>query len=116
AVGFRYRFDQTTGQFAHSSGIVVATPDGRLSRYFFGIDYPPTDFRLALVESSAGRVGTLADQVLLLCYHYDPLTGKYGLVISRVLLAGGLATVSALAAFLFVMFRRERLRPKLIRA
>lgn len=115
AVGYRYRYDETTGQYAHSSGIVVVTPTGRLSRYFFGIDYPPNDLRLALVESSSGKIGTLADQVLLLCYHYDPLTGKYGLVISRALTISGLLTVAAVATYLFVMFRREWQKPRLIR-
>lgn len=114
-VGYRYRLDEATGQYAHASGIVVVTPDGRLSRYFYGIDYPPTDLRLALVESSAGNVGTLADQVLLLCYHYDPLTGKYGLAISRALMVSGLLTVAALSAYLILMFRRELRRPKRFR-
>ena len=115
AVGYRYRYDETTGQYAHSSGIVVVTPKGRLSRYFYGIDYPPNDLRLALVESSSGKIGTLADQVLLLCYHYDPLTGKYGLVISRALTLSGLLTVAAVATYLVVMFRREWRKPRLIR-
>ena len=81
-VGFRYHFDPKSDQFAHASGIALATPDGRLSRYFYGIEYEPDDLRLGLVESSSGRIGSLVDQVLLLCYHYDPLTGKYGLVIA----------------------------------
>lgn len=114
-VGYRYRYDEATGQYAHASGIVVVTPDGRLSRYFFGIDYPPTDLRLALVESSSGHVGSLADQVLLLCYHYDPLTGKYGLAISRALTISSLLTLGAMAAYLHYMFRRELRRPKLFR-
>lgn len=115
AVGYRYRYDETTGQYAHSSAIVVVTPTGKLSRYFFGIDYPPNDLRLALVESSSGKIGTLADQVLLLCYHYDPLTGKYGLVISRALTISGLVTVAAVATYLTVMFRREWRTPRLSR-
>lgn len=113
AVGFRYRLDPATKQFAHASGIVVVTPDGRISRYFFGIEYDPRDLRLALVESSSGRIGSLADQALLLCYHYDPLTGKYGLVISRVLCFSGLLTVACLGAFLCAMWRIECRRPKL---
>ena len=115
AVGFRYRFDEASQQYAHASGIVVVTPEGRLSRYFYGIDYSPTDLRLAIIESSQGRIGTLADRVLLLCYHYDPLTGKYGLAISRALWVGGLLTVMGLSIFLVTMYQRERTRPKLFR-
>lgn len=115
AVGFRYHFDPATNQFAHASGIIVVTPDGRISRYFYGIEYDPRDLRLALVESSSGRIGSLADQVLLLCYHYDPLTGKYGLVISRVLWGSGVLTIVLLSAFLRAMWRMERKRPKLMR-
>ncbi|MEX2175559.1 MAG: SCO family protein [Pirellulaceae bacterium] len=109
-VGYRYHYDAKSGQYAHPSGIIVLTPDGRISRYFYGIEYHPTDLRLGLVESSQGRIGTLADQVLLLCFHYDPATGKYGLVISGVLRLAGLLTVAVLGSFLFVMFRREARR------
>jgi protein SCO1/2 len=115
AIGFRYRFDPKSGQFAHASGIALATPGGRLSRYFYGIEYSPDDLRLGLVESSSGRIGSLVDQVLLLCFHYDPLTGKYGLVIAGVLRMAGLLTVILLGVFLIVMYRRERRRPKLVR-
>jgi protein SCO1/2 len=115
AVGFRYRYDEASGQFAHASGLVVATPQGRLSRYYYGIEFAPPDLRLGLVESSAGRIGSPVDQVLLLCYHYDPLTGKYGLAISFVLRAAGAMTVGSLCVFLFAMFRRERKRPRLVR-
>ena len=114
-VGFRYHFDPRSDQFAHASGIVVATPDGRLARYFYGIEYSPHDLRLGLVDSSAGRIGSTVDQVLLLCYHYDPLTGQYGLAISGALRAAGAITVLSLGGFLFAMYRRERKRPKLIR-
>jgi protein SCO1/2 len=115
AVGFRYHYDTKSDQFAHASGLMVATSDGRLSRYLYGIEYSPGDLRLGLVESSAGRIGTPVDQVLLLCYHYDPLTGKYGLAISGALrLAGGLM-ILGLGGFLLVMVRREFQRPKLTR-
>jgi protein SCO1/2 len=114
-IGFRYRFDAKSGQFAHASGIVVATPEGRLARYLYGIEYSPRDLRLGLVESSAGQIGSPVDQVLLLCYHYDPLTGKYGWAISGVLRAAGMLTVLGLAGFLIAMYRRERRRPKLVR-
>jgi protein SCO1/2 len=115
AVGFRYRYDAGSRQFAHASGIVIATPDGRLARYLYGIDYSPHDLRLGLIESAAGRIGSPADQVLLLCYHYDPLTGKYGLAIAGVLRAVGGLTVVGLGAFLVAMYRREKQRPKLVR-
>jgi protein SCO1/2 len=116
AIGFHYRFDPKSDQFAHASGIALATPAGRLSRYFYGIEYSPDDLRLGLVESSSGRIGSLVDQVLLLCFHYDPLTGKYGLVIADALWMAGMLTVILLGAFLIVMYRRERRRPKLVRS
>ena len=115
SIGFRYRFDPKSGQFAHASGIVIATPDGRLARYLYGIEYSPHDLRLGLVESSAGRIGSPVDQVLLLCYHYDPLTGQYGLAIAGVLRVAGVLTVIGLGGFLLAMYRRERRRPKLVR-
>jgi protein SCO1/2 len=114
AVGFQYRFDSASRQFAHPSGFVVATPQGTIAKYFYGIDYAPRDLQLALVESSAGTVGTPVDQVLLLCYHYDPLTGKYGLAIAFFLKLAGTVTVGALGVFLVTMIRRERRRPKLV--
>ncbi|HXE75977.1 MAG TPA: SCO family protein [Candidatus Xenobia bacterium] len=108
AMGFQYIYDEETKQYAHASGIVVATPQGKLFRYFYGIDYAPRDLRLALVEASRNKLGAMTDQLLLFCYHYDPTTGKYGLLIMRVLQAAGLGTLLALAAFMVVMFRRER--------
>ena len=114
-IGFRYHFDAASDQFAHASGIIVATPGGRLSRYFYGIEYSPQDLRLGLVESSAGRIGSAVDQVLLLCYHYDPLTGRYGVAIAAVMRAAGALTIAGLAGFFVVMYRHERRRPKLVR-
>jgi protein SCO1/2 len=108
AVGFRYMFDETTKQYAHAAGIFVLTPDGTISRYLSGIEYSPRDLRLALVEASGGKVGTASDQALLLCYMYDPSTGKYGLAIMTVLRAASLATVAGMAAAIVVMIRRER--------
>ena len=105
--GYRYRYDKATDQYAHPSGIVVATPSGRLSRYFYGIDYPPTDLRLGLMKSSENRIGSPVDQVLLLCFHYDPATGKYGFVIAGVLRLAALATVFALGGYLTLAFYRE---------
>ncbi len=108
AVGFRYAYDPKTGQYAHASGVIVLTPEGKLSRYFYGIEYSARDLRLGLVEASANKIGSAVDQVLLFCYHYDPLTGKYGLIIMNLLRAAGVATVLALGSFVVVMFRRER--------
>ena len=108
AVGFRYEYDEPTDQYIHASGIMVLTPDGKLARYFYGIDYPPRDLRWGLVEAADGAIGNPVDQLLLLCYSYDPMTGKYGLYIRNSLRIGGLATVLALGSFIFVMLRRER--------
>jgi len=107
-VGFHYNWDPVSKQFAHASGILVLTPEGKIARYFYGIQYKPRDFRLGLVEASANKIGTPADQVLLFCYHYDPTTGKYGMAITQVTRALGTATVLALGAFVFIMLRRER--------
>lgn len=109
-VGFRYQFDPTSGQFAHASGIMLLTPEGRISRYFYGVDYNPKDLRLGLVESSRNQIGSAVDQVLLLCFHYDPKTGKYGLAISRTIQMAGTATVLGLGVFLWNMYRLERRR------
>jgi len=108
AAGFRYVWDEKSGQFAHPSGVIVTTPDGRLARYLFGLEYGPRDLRFALIEASEGRVGTAVDSLLLYCYHYDPMTGRYGLVIMRALRLAGAATVLLLGAFITVMVRRER--------
>ena len=108
AAGFRYAWDAATKQYAHPSGVIVLTPDGRLSKYLFGIEYGPRDLRLGIVEASAGRIGTPVDSLLLYCYHYDPMTGRYGLAIMRVIRMAGAATVLAIGAFIVVMVRRER--------
>lgn len=107
AVGFRYAYDAMTNQYAHGSAIMLLTPEGRVSKYFYGIDYPARDVRLGLVEASNGAIGSPVDQVMLYCYHYDPANGKYGLVIMNVLRAAGLLTLTALATFMIVMFRRD---------
>ena len=107
AVGFRYKYDAQNEQFAHASAIFVATPDGRLARYFYGIEYPPRDLRLGLVEASAGRIGTPVDQILLFCFHYDPANGKYGAVIVNIVRLAGVATVLALAVGIWAMSRRR---------
>ena len=109
AMGFRYVWDARTQQFAHASGVLIATPEGRIARYFYGVEYAPRDLRLGLVEASQNRIGSPVDQLLLFCYHYDPATGKYSTVAMNILrLTGGL-TVLALASFIVVMLRRDRL-------
>jgi protein SCO1/2 len=108
AVGFRYAYDPVIKQYAHAAGIMVATPEGKLSRYFYGIEFPSRDLRLGLVEASNNKIGSPVDQVLLYCYHYDPVTGKYGFMIQRLLQITGSATALALGAFIFVNFRKDR--------
>jgi protein SCO1/2 len=113
AAGFRYVWDADTKQFAHPTGTIVVTPDGRVARYLFGIEYGPRDLRLALLEATQGKVGSVVDSLLLFCYHYDPMTGRYGFVIMRGLRIAAAATVLLLATFILVMIRRERARPEL---
>ncbi|HXW62562.1 MAG TPA: SCO family protein [Candidatus Acidoferrales bacterium] len=108
AVGFRYAYDPESKQYAHASVIMLLTPDGRLSRYFYGVSYPARDLRLGLVDASGGKIGSPVDQVLLFCYHYDPHAGKYGLLISRVLQLAGLATILIGGVLLILAFRGER--------
>lgn len=107
AVGFRYAWDEHSKQWAHGSGIMVLTPEGRLAQYFYGIEYWPKDLRLALVESSRGKIGNVVDQVMLYCYHYDPTTGKYGAVVMNMLRVGAAVTLLILGTFLTVTLRRE---------
>jgi protein SCO1 len=107
AAGFHYAWDEASQQFAHASGLVIATPDGTVSRYFLGIDYSPRDLKFALMESSEGRIGSLVDQVLLYCFHYDPATGTYGLIVMNAVRLAGAATVMALMGFVVVTIRRE---------
>ena len=111
AAGFSYRWDQQTGQFAHVSGLLVATPQGRLSRYFYGVEYSPKELRLALVESSEGRVGSAIDELLLYCFHYDPESGRYGLMVMNLVRLGGIVTVLGVAGFIVLMRRRESRTP-----
>jgi protein SCO1/2 len=108
AAGFRYAWDPKTLQFAHASGIVVTTPEGRLSRYFFGIEYAPRDVKFALMESSAGRIGSAIDKLLLYCYHYNPETGSYAMTAMNTVRLGGAVTLIALVGFVAVALRREQ--------
>ncbi len=117
AAGFQYQYDPKSGQFAHSTAIMVLTPEGKIAQYYYGVEYAPKDLRLGLIQASQNKIGTVVDQVLLYCYHYDPNTGKYGAIISRVLQLAAGATVLILGTFLIVMFRMtpatiaERKRP-----
>jgi protein SCO1 len=107
AAGFGYEYDEATGQFAHATAIMVLTPEGRISRYLYGVEFPPKDLRLALVEASQHKIGGVVDQILLYCYHYNPATGKYGAIIANILRIAGGVTMLILGTFIFVMFRRD---------
>src|SRR5688500_8027067 len=107
AAGFSFYWDEQSQQFAHASGIVVATPAGKLSRYFLGIDYSPRDVKFALIESSNEKIGSLAERLLLYCYHYDPATGNYGFVAMRAVRIGGVVTLAALIGFMYVSIRSD---------
>jgi len=105
--GFQYAYDIKMDQFAHGAVLIAVTPQGRVSRYLYGFEYKARDLRLALVEASAGKIGNTSDAILLLCYHYDPATGKYSRSAMNFVRAGGVATILSLAGFIFIMIRRE---------
>jgi protein SCO1/2 len=111
AAGFTYQWDEPTGQFAHVSGVLTLTPDGRLSRYFYGVEYSARELRMALVESGQGRIGSAVEELLLYCFQYDPTTGRYGVVVMNLVRLGGLLTVSLIVGFVVVMRRRETRAP-----
>jgi len=106
AVGFQYEYDEKTKQFAHATAIMIVTPEGKIAQYYYGVEYPPKDLRLGLVEAGQGRIGNVVDQLLLYCYHYDPEQGKYSATILRILRLAGLATMLSLGTLIFVMIRR----------
>jgi protein SCO1/2 len=108
AVGFRYAWDPETGQFAHASVLMVLTPEGHVSRYLFGMEFAPRDVRLALVEASQNRIGTIVDQVLLFCYHYDPATGKYGAAAMNMLRGAAVLLILGMTTLITVLIRREK--------
>jgi len=108
SVGFHYTYDAKTGEFGHATGIVLLTRSGKTARYYYGIDFSPRDLRLGLIEAAANKIGSPIDQLLLFCYHYDPATGKYGLLITRVIRLAAAATVLILGSFIVIMLRRER--------
>jgi len=110
AIGFRYVYDELSGEYAHGAAIMVITPDGEISRYFYGVEYPAVDLRLGLVEAAAGQIGTVGDQVMLLCYRYDPVTGKYGFAIWATLRTAGALTILCLFGFIGVSLWRDRSR------
>lgn len=110
AVGFSYAYDEDKDEYAHAAGVTVLTPNRQISRYLFGIEYAPKDLRLALVESSENKVGSVVDQLLLYCYAYDPETGSYGAATMNILRFGGVLTVGAMLAFIFLSRRRDRRR------
>ncbi len=107
-IGFEYLYDEKRDEYAHAASIVVATAEGKLARYFFGVEYSTRDLRLGLVEAAAGRIGTVVDQFLLYCYHYDPSVGRYSAVVLSIMRVGGVATVSAMLLFFLAMRRREK--------
>jgi protein SCO1 len=108
AVGFRYRYDPQAKQFVHATGIMLITPQGRVARYFYGIYYPSRDLRLGLVEASANKIGSPVDEVLLFCCRYDPATGKYGMIISRVIQISGLVTILFIGGLILTLTRPRR--------
>lgn len=115
AVGFNFAWDEETKQFAHASGLIILTPEGRVSRYFYGIEYAPRDMQLGLVEASNNKIGSPVDQILLYCFHYDPQTGKYGFAIMNTLRVLGFATFFGLALLIFFLKRREAGRQRALR-
>jgi protein SCO1/2 len=107
AVGFQYQYDAKTNQYAHATAIMVLTPQGHISRYFYGVDFPPKDLRMGLVEASQGKIGNAVDAVLLYCYHYDPETGKYGAMVANILRLAAAATILFMGTFLFILWRLD---------
>ena len=110
AVGFNYRWDEATNQFAHAGGIMVATPEGKLARYFYGIDYAPKDLKFGIMDSAESKVGNPAEQLMLFCYHYDPSTGKYGLAIMNIMRLGGVVTVFGMVGMFLIFWRYNKKR------
>jgi protein SCO1/2 len=108
AIGWRYRYDPKLDQFAHAAGIVLVTPEGKIAQYYYGVEYSAKDMRLGIVEASQNKIGSLADEVLLYCYHYDPRTGRYGATITNIIRLAGLTTVLVLGGALVFLFRSEK--------
>ena len=110
AVGFKYEWDAKSSQFAHASGIMIVTPEGRLSHYFYGIDYAPRDVKLGLIDAADKKIGSVSDKLLLYCYHYDPSTGKYGFAVLSAMRIGGIVTMIGMGAMGFVFWRRNKVK------
>jgi len=108
AAGFSYKWDEKSNQFAHAGGIMITTPDGKMARYLYGIDYAPKDLKFGIMETAENKVGSPTEKLLLYCYHYDPATGKYGLSVLRIMRLGGIATLIGLGAMVFVFWRRNK--------
>ncbi|MEP6903767.1 MAG: SCO family protein [Actinomycetota bacterium] len=108
AVGYNYKWDEQSNQFAHAGGIMITTPEGKLSRYLYGIDYAPKDVKFAVMESAQNKIGNPAEQLMLYCYHYDPATGKYGLSVLRIMRLGAVATLLGMGMMFFVFWRRGK--------
>jgi protein SCO1/2 len=107
AIGFHFHWDPETKMFVHGSGVMILTPEGRVARYFYGVEYEPKDLKLGLIEASHNRIGSPVDQILLFCYHYDPKTGKYGAVVLNALRLAAIFVLAALAIGLFFLWRRD---------
>ena len=114
AAGFTFEWDEKSDQFAHAAGVMIANPDGKLSRYFYGIDYSPKDLKFGIMESAENKVGNAAEQLLLYCYHYDPSTGKYGLAILNVMRIAGIFTLMGMGAMALVFWRKNKKRSQLV--
>jgi protein SCO1/2 len=108
AVGWRYRYDPKLDQFVHAAGIMLITPQGKIAQYYYGVEFSAKDMRLGIVEASQNRIGSLADEVLLYCYHYDPRTGRYGATITNIVRLAGVATVIVLGGVIVLLFRKEK--------
>jgi protein SCO1/2 len=108
AAGFTYEWDEKSNQFAHASGVMIANPDGKLSRYLYGIDYSPKDLKFGIIESADNKIGSATDQLLLYCYHYDPSTGKYGFAVLSAMRVGGIVTLLGMGLMGFVFWRRNK--------
>jgi protein SCO1 len=108
AVGFQYQYDAGSNQYAHATAIMVLTPQGHISRYFYGVDFPPKDLRMGLVEASQNKIGNAVDAVLLYCYHYDPATGKYGAIVANILRLAAAVTILFIGGLILILWRLDR--------